>query len=713
MTNRTVVCLAALWVALILPAALPAQSAPGAPGNIPTWTPGDKDAVGTSATAESKVWFTLEGGILTEVYYPRVDTPDVRTLEFAVSDGKRVWIESKDLRHSIQWLNPRALLYRQISQDPQGRFNIVKTYATDPERNTLLIDVRFSGPASDSLFVLYHPALSNCGYGETGFTDGDALVAQRENAASALLSSAGFAQMSSGFAGVSDGYTDLLLHHRLEWTYRRAENGNVIQVARMLSPSHFVLALGFGSSPQEARSAARASLHRGFPTIAAHYAQGWHTFLHGLRRVQPPYETEFRLAAMVIEAHEDKAYRGAIVASLSIPWGFADRADKPVGGYHLVWARDLYEAATAMLAAGKPDIAERALHYLFTVQQKPDGSFTQNSWVDGRPYWKAEQLDEDSFPMILAWRLGKTDAETWEKHIRPEAEFVLAHGPATQEERWEEVSGYSPSTMAAEIAGLICAAAIARKNHAEADARRYVQTADDWSSHLEKWLVTTTGNLAGQIGSDGYYIRIDNNIDPNDGHKLDVHNGAGTWDERDIVDAGFLELVRLGIRPADDPVIRSSIKVTDSAIRVQTPNGASFYRYSHDGYGETYFGGPWLGDGIGRLWPVLTGERGEYEVALGHDATPYLTAMLRFTNRGGMIPEQVWDRAQATPSGFVFGSGTGSATPLVWSMAQFIRLALCIQEKRIVEQPAVVAEHFLKGGKNAERQRGKYIQDSP
>lgn len=684
------------FLILIFSPTAPAQDAPGAPGTMPTWTPGSKEAVGTSTTTNSHVWFTLQGGILSEVYYPRLDTADVRTLEFAVSDGRRVWIESRDLLHSVKRITENALVYKQTSRDPEGSFSLTKTYVTDPQRDALLIDVEFSGPTGDSLFVLYDSALKNSGYGDSGLTQGDALLVQKDDVATALVSSGGFAQMSSGFAGASDGYTDLLLHHRLEWTYSRAANGNVVQVGKIPQAKHFTLALGFGATPQAALENARATLKRTFATISADYVQGWKQYLGGLRTVKEPYRSEFQLAAMVLKAHEDKTYRGAMIASMSIPWGFAVNSDKPsVGGYHLVWARDLYEVATGLLAAGDRAAAERALNYLFTVQQKPDGSFPQNSWLDGRPYWTALQMDEVSYPIILAWQLGKTDRDLWEHHIRPEAEFVVSHGPVTQQERWEEVSGYSPSTIAAEIAGLVCAAEIAQKNGANDDADRYLRTADEWAANVEKWLVTTSGHLDGPAGK-GYYIRINNNTDPNDGYQLDVHNGGGIWDERDVVDAGFLEFVRLGIRPADDATIAHSVEIIDSTIRRETPNGPSFRRYNHDGYGDTSFGGPWQGEGIGRLWPIFTGERGEYEIARGHDAAAYLDAMLHFANEGGMIPEQVWDRAEATPARFVFGSGTGSATPLAWSMAQFIRLVVCAEERRIVEQPAVVAAHFLR-----------------
>jgi glucoamylase len=694
MIGRKVSGLAIASLLLAGSSVLPGQTAPGAPGAVPTWTAAGKDGIGTSLTAASKVWFTLEGGILTEVYYPRVDMADARGLEFAVSDGKRVWIESQDLRHTIERIDARALLFRQVSTDPAGRFTITKTYATDPDRNTLLIDVTFTGPSSNSLYVLYHPALKNSGYGNTGSTEGGALVAEKEDVVSALLASGGFAEASNGFAGVNDGYTDLLLHHRITSSYTRAENGNVVQTARVARPAHFTLALGFGATRAAALATARASLGRAFATIQADYARGWSEYLTPLHRVGQAYEGEFALAAMVVRAHEDKTYPGAIIASMSIPWGYAVPSDKrDVGGYHLVWARDLYEAATSLMVAGDRATAERALRYLLDVQQKPDGSFPQNSWLDGKPYWTAVQMDEQSYPLILAWQLGVTDSATWTKHLRPEAEFVMAHGPATQQERWEEVGGYSPSTMAAEIAGLVCASGIARVNGAAADAARYLATADDWAAHLEPWLVTTTGHLGSR--SHGYYLRVENNQDPNDGDQLDVHNGGGVWDERDVVDQGFTELVRLGIRPASDTIIANSLVVIDSTIRVETPSGPGFHRYNHDGYGETWFGGPWQGEGIGRLWPIFAGERGEYEVARGADPARYLQAMLHAANDGGMIPEQIWDRADPTRGRFVFGAGTGSATPLVWSMGQFLRLAVDAQEKRIVEQPGIVAEHFL------------------
>jgi glucoamylase len=407
-------------LALSWPALSSAQSAPGGPGALPTWTAGSKEAVATATATESHVWFTLESGILTEVYYPRLDTANLRTLEFAVSDGKGTWAESKDMHHALERVNNDALLYRQTSSDPGGKFKIEKTYASDPQRDAVLIEVVFTAPAGYDLYVLADPALKNSGYGDTGFTQDGALVTQKEDVACALISSPGFSEASSGFAGKSDGYTDLLLHHKLTWKYDRAEKGNVFQAAKLGGSGRYTLALGFGTDAAKAIDVAKKSLTRKFADVSNEYVVGWKEYLKGLRKVDARYENEFQLAAMVLKAHEDKTYRGAMIASMTIPWGFAAKSDTAgVGGYHLVWARDLYEVATGLMAAGDRAAADRALTYLYTVQQKPDGGFPQNSWLDGRAYWPALQMDEQSYPMILAWQLGRTDTETWTKHVRP------------------------------------------------------------------------------------------------------------------------------------------------------------------------------------------------------------------------------------------------------------------------------------------------------
>jgi glucoamylase len=678
---------------------LPAQLAPGAPGQMAHWTNGNKQGVGTSNSLASRVWFTLgSDGALNEVYYPTVDKANTRLLEFVVTDGKS-WVEreSEDTTHQIEIPDTEVLSFRQINTSKAGHYRITKTYITDPERDTLLIQVRFQKLKSGSaqLYVLYDPSINNSGMHDTGYSVDDVLVASDNGIASALASSLPFLKTTSGYLGTSDGFVDLKKFFALKDTYPRAQDGNVVQVAELPPAAtrdvNFTIALAFGTEGETAIEAARKSLQKGFEHAYTEYAKEWRDWIQTLKPVDLKYRDQYQIAAMVMKAHEDKTYRGAGAASLTIPWGDETDADEPsVGGYHLVWARDLYEVATAFYAMGDKEAADRALSYLFNVQQKPDGSFPQNSWLDGRPFWGSLQLDEVSYPLILAWQLGRTDSQTYFKHVKPAADFLLKNGPASPQERWEEQSGYSPSTIAAEISGLICAARIAQLNQDNASRTQWLTTADEWAGKLESWTVTSTGKYA-----DRYYLRLSQHGQPDAGEKIEIANKGGTWDERDIVDAGFLELVRLGVRPAADPLIQKSLSVVDSVIKVDTPNGPVWYRYNHDGYGEQADGHGYNEAGIGRLWVLLVGERGEYAVASGQDPTPYLDAMMKMANSGHMLGEQIWDRKDSPdPTRFRMGEATGSATPLNWTCAQFVRLAVAAEDKKLPETPSIVAEHL-------------------
>jgi glucoamylase len=680
--------------------------APGAPGLEARWPSAGKQGVGTSNTLESKVWLTLRRGVMTEVYYPTVDVANSQELQFVVvSAGGRVEMESENTTHRIEVIDPRALSFRQTNTARNGAYTITKTYTTDPERHTILINVEFKShtPAARALYVYYDPSLNNSGLHDSAWTEGDALLASDAGRTSALLSSTGLTEMTNGYLGTSDGLVQLLEGGampagRIEKQYRRAADGNVVQMARVREGAPFTIALGFGQGTEEALANARASLAKGFTRVRAEYERGWHEYLASLRRVEAKYQAQFDMAAMILRAHEDKTYRGANIASLSVPWGGGASANEPnVGGYHLVWSRDLYQVATALHALGDKAGADRALNYLFKVQQKADGSFPQNSWLDGRPFWGSLQMDEVAYPLILAYALGRTDNETWTKHVKPAADFLVKHGPRTPQERWEEKPGYSPSTIAAEIAGLVCAAEIARRNDAGAAAAIYLATADEWARNVERQTATSTGMHGDKV----YYIRIAHvDDDPNDGDLMNAGNGGADYDEREYVDAGFLELVRLGIRRADDPLVARSLAVVDKVLRVETPSGAAWYRYNHDGYGEMDDGRPWNFDGKytgkGRLWALLSGERGQYELARGETAAAHMRLghMLGFANEGLMLPEQIWDRRESPRPEFVFGEGTGSATPLAWTMAQFIRLAANLSEGRNLETPDIVATRY-------------------
>lgn len=676
-----------------------AQVAPDGPGKMAYWTSGNKQGVGTSNSLNSHVWFTLGSeGALNEVYYPTVDKADTRLLEFVVTDGK-TWVEreSEDTTHQIEIPDTEVLSFRQVNTSKAGRYRITKSYITDPERDTLLMQVKFQRlkPGPVQLYVFYDSSINNSGMHDTGYTIDDMLLASDGGITSALASSLPFTKTTSGYLGTSDGLVDLKKYFSLKNIYQRAQDGNVVQVGELPAAAtrdvNFTIALAFGSEGETATETARKSLQKGYDHAYTEYAKGWRDWIETLKQVDPKYRDQYQIAAMVMKAHEDKTYRGAGAASLTIPWGEEADADEPsVGGYHLVWARDLYEVATAFYAMGDKEAADRALNYLFKIQQKPDGSFPQNSWLDGRPFWTSLQMDEVSYPLILAWQLGRSDAETFEKHVKPAANFIVKNGPASPQERWEEQSGYSPSTIAAEIAGLICAARIAQLNHDEASRTQWMNTADDWANKLEGWTVTNSGKYA-----DRYYLRLTQHGTPNAGETINIANKGGSFDEREVVDAGFLELVRLGIRPAGDPLIEKSLSVVDTVIKVDTPNGPVWYRYNHDGYGEQVDGHGYNEMGVGRLWVLLIGERGEYAVASGHDPTPYLDAMQKMSNAGHMLGEQVWDRKDSPDANrFRIGESTGSATPLNWTCAQFVRLAVAAEDKKLPETPSIVAEHF-------------------
>src|SRR5712691_12369997 len=207
--------------------------APGAPGLDAHWPSAAKNGFGTSNTLASKVWFTLNDGMMTEVYYPRLDVPNTQALQFIVCSTSACQRESEDMKHELRVLDGRALSFQQINTDKNNSYTLTKTYATDPWRPSVLIDVRFVAGNHDaySLYLYYDPSLNNSGMHDIAWSADDALVAADGNVASALMSSGGFEQTTNGFLGTSDGLVQLKAQGGIKETYHRAENGNVVQVA--------------------------------------------------------------------------------------------------------------------------------------------------------------------------------------------------------------------------------------------------------------------------------------------------------------------------------------------------------------------------------------------------------------------------------------------------------------------------------------------------
>jgi glucoamylase len=683
-------------------------SAPGAPGANATWDEPSVTGFADSLGSSSKVWYTIGDGELENAFYPETDTPDTFGLQYAVTDGSTFTeLETTGTTHSISLLSNSSLAWKQVNTADNGDFTITKTYIADPSRSVILVQTTFDNTSSKALklYVDYHPQLDNDGMGNTGDTDsgsGD-LVAENGSVASALTASTGFTQTTNGYVGTSsDGETMLTSGHGLTSTYSQASTaGHIDQVAQIpvaaSGSTTFTLALAFDTTEAAAISDASASLQAGFTSLESSFESGWQSWLNGLNAApasvtgSPGLDEQYYVSLMEVKADEDKTYTGAFIAAPTVPWGASVSADSGAGqsgahGYHAVWTRDEYEMATTLLAAGDKTDALAALNYIFSYEVESNGAVKQNSWLNGNAVFGSTQMDEVADPIVLAWQLGATGSSDW-TYVQELANYLVANGPYTLEERWEENAGYSPATMAAEIAGLICAAAIAEDNSDPSAAETYQSTARAWASEVDNLTYTTTGSY----GNGDYLLRITPDGQPNAGTDISIANGGGSHDDRTVVDPSFLELVRLGVKSPTATDITNTISVVDSELEVSTPEGPIWHRYSFDGYGETSSGGDYTGVGVGNPWPVLSGERGEYDVADGSTsgAQSMLQTMAGAANAGFQISEQVWDGSTGT-GGFTFGQPDNSSTPLMWAMAQYVRLAIDISAGKDVDTPSVV-----------------------
>jgi glucoamylase len=500
----------------------------------------------------------------------------------------------------------------------------------------------------------------------------------------------------------------------MEWEYDRAENGNIAftgEIDLSACAGEFLLALGFGSIWTEAGQQARSSLFEDFAETRQHYVMQWDSWQSKLLKLDaPPRQCDlYRSSTATLRTHESKDFLGGIIASLSIPWGF-NKGDEDLGGYHLVWPRDLVETAGALLAAGAVTDAVRVLRYLEATQEA-DGNWAQNLWLDGRPYWSGIQMDETAFPILLVdllrreapGALGKL--ERWWPLVRNAVSFILRNGPVTQQDRWEEDAGYSPFTLAAEISALLAAADIADLTGHSEQAITMRDAADAWNDNIERWVYATGGDLAEQLGIDGYYVRIappdtDGAASPTQGFVPIKNRPPGQEHERayHIISPDALALVRFGLRAPDDPRILNTIRVIDALLSVELPQGPCWYRYNGDGYGEHKDGSAFDGTGIGRPWPLLAGERGHYALAAGHrDLAEALLTVMENSPAGQsrLLPEQVWDSADIPELELFRGKPTGSACPLVWAHSEYVKLRRSIRDGKIFDQPPQTIKRYL------------------
>jgi len=680
--------------------------APASLGTYATWTTAAKDAVGCSLGAP-RLWFTCAQGIITEVYYPRIDIPQVKDLGFIVGDDKGFWVEVRRLNHyTVQWEEGAIPAITITHRHP--RFTLTLRICSDPGRDVLVVHFQLSGDQDLQVYLLAAPRLGEDIYHSMAYADeweghpvlwaeqgpfGLAIVACDEERRIT------FGKRSVGMIGESDLWQDLDRNGRMTKCYTKAGPGN-IALAAELSSTTGTIAVGFGSSKETAATLAFGAIMEGFTPLWTRYCalwRAWHATLPAVPKegLGSPVATLLRLSATVIKVHMDKTFPGALVASLSIPWGDTSQSR---AGYHLVWSRDLVETAAALVALGAVTEAREVLFYLMATQQK-DGHWLQNQWLGGKPFWQGMQLDETGFPVLLAALLADQQALTdisVTDMVRRALTFIVSNGPATGQDRWEEDGGINAFTLAVAIAALVEGAQFLQGR--ERDCALLV--ADYWNSQLEKWTFVRHTAVAARLGLEGYYVRAapadvltraDANTElliiKNRGHLLALQ-------ANEQIATDFLQLCRFGLRSPSDPRIVSTVQAVDALLKTETPSGPVWHRYNGDGYGEHPDGAPFDGWGRGRGWPLLVGERGHYELLAGRDTRPYVAAMAAMVGKGGMLPEQVWDSAPIPDRKLYPGQPSGSAMPLVWAHSEFIKLVLSVTQGAPVDRPKAVWRRY-------------------
>ena len=696
-----------------------AEVAFGAPGINPSWQRGDKDGVGTAYSSSSRLWFTIWNGIVTEIYAPTVDRPQVRDLQLLFYRDGEFLVPEVSMNTSIERIDS-SLGYCIRGTTREGpAFCFEKEIICDPHHSCLLLHVKVTGDPgfleSLKVCVLCAPHLAGSGKGNNAqvvnFIGTHVLTAEHSDEWLVLSADTPFHKTSVGYVGVSDAWTDLDRHKAMTWEFKSAPDGNVALAGEieLSSSPEFTVLLSFGQTQHSA-------LANMLQSKALPYSQSRKRFLEQWARVSSNFEDLssasgdggilYQTSVRLLLAHEDKIYPGAMVASLAIPWGEARGDENGQGGYHLIWTRDLVQSALGLLAAGQTETPLRSFLYL-AASQDESGRFPQNFWVNGVPFWQGLQLDEVAFPIILAhrlWKAGALGLHLIKETALRAVSFLLLAGPITGQERWEETRGLSPSTLAVLITAMICASEMA-EHDGDTQEQALVEDFADWlESHIETWTVTRSGTLLPDIPE--HFVRI-NPVAPGqsppeslDSMQVRLKNvppgEQDTFAANEIIDTGFLELVRYGIRRADDAIVVSSLKVVDALLRVETPSGVLWRRYNHDGYGQQVDGSSYVSFGQGRGWPLLAGERGHYELAAGRSGAECIRWMEGFATPTHLLPEQSWDAAETADGRQKPGRPTGSAVPLLWAHAEYIKLLRSERDGVLFDRNERVAARYQK-----------------
>lgn len=673
----------------------------GAPGIAPTWCSSDKDFV-TTALDGARVWATIGHGIINEIYWPSTGHAQVRDLSFYLIGADR-WVDLKRVRRyrlSTPQPDVPALTIEHYGEDYLLSLEVLP----DPLRDALLVRYSLTGPYR--LALILAPHLGATGRHNSAWVEAGVGFARRHEHSLCLTADQPLQKLSCGYVGASDGWQDLHRHGDLTWRFARAEEGTVA-ISAQVSGSRGVVAVGFGSNVYGAFMRARTALAAGFDAMHARFVQAWAQW--GERLELPTADAQLeglaRVSAAMLKVHEDRAYPGAVVASLSVPWG---NSTDSLGGYHLVWPRDTTLTAFALLAANQLEDVRHILAHLIAAQRL-DGHWPQNYFPSGEPYWVGIQLDETAFPLLLAAKLAELqqpELPGTEAMVCAAAGFIARSGPSSPQDRWEENPGVSPFSLAVAISALIGAVP-----WLGAQERAYaLSLADDWNERLESWCYVRDTSLARRLGVSGYYVRIA--APDGDGgmsSHVQLRNREGeTIEASALVSLDFSYLVRLGLRHGRDPRILDTLRVVDRVLRVETPSGAVYHRYNDDGYGEYPDGRPFDGNGVGRAWPLLSGERGHLALQAGEDPLEYLQTMCRCTSPGGLLPEQVWDAEPIAARELEPGKPSGSAMPLLWAHAEFLKLLVARERGAPIEMLREVQARYCSGPPGAVRRADTY-----
>ena len=694
------------------------QEAHGHPGDKPTWSSGAKTLVGTAASARSRIWYTIGLGTLNEIYFPDVDQANTRSVRFLVTDGKHFFSdEAWDAEHTVTWTAPGVPGCRIETRSRTGQYTITKEIVTDPVRDTLILRATFT-PAEPTqglkLYLFADPQMGDRGAGNDGWSGQylglTMLFAQRDRTAMAMAFDPPALKMSAGYSGVSDGRTMLAKFEPLPES-NIASKGNIGLTAEIAykAGETFTIAISCGTDPAAAAQQARAGILEVFRKTESLFIEHWNeqqAQYAEIADLSGAALNMYRVSTAVLESHQSKRFPGAFIASLSLPWGFA-RGDKDIGGYHVLWPRDMVETAMGKLCSGDARAARSTLFYLACTQQA-NGGWSQNMWLDGTEHWGAIQMDGMALPILLADKIRQEDSlDGYDPSpmVHGATRFLLRHGPVSQQGRWEATAGYSVYTVATEIAALLAAADLLEAFGKDTDCKFLRDTADAWNDAVDELLYVAGTPLAKEHGVTGYYMRVTppKIIEEQEvGHlKIEMPNLPIFHKHQkaiDIVSPDALALVRFGLRAADDPRIVDTIKVLDATLKRDTATGPVWVRSSMDGYGEKADGSPFKKTGIGRGWPLLAGERGHYEIAAGNHsyALELLKTMSRQTSQCGMIPEQIWDTPDIPEHMLYNGHPAGSGMPLVWAHSEYIKLLRSLHAGAIWDLPTQTVARYIR-----------------